>query len=98
MAASAGRRRKRGDWPVVVRFHLGPGLAATPTADGAGALVKLPGGKVWALKAEGATLTIEPSVVVDADGHSQRSQQLTQLLRGKLKGQTQFFKRSRATL
>jgi uncharacterized heparinase superfamily protein len=59
-----------------VRFHLGPGVAATPTADGAGALLKLPAGRVWAMKARGGLVSIEPSLWIDAEGHMHKTQQL----------------------
>ena len=61
-----------------VRFHLGPGVAATPTADGAGALLKLPQGRVWAMKArvDGApgTVTIEASIWIDPAGMVHKTQ------------------------
>ena len=73
-ARSALQRRPDRDFDV--RFHLGPGVTATPTADGAGALLKLPAGRVWAMKARGGTLGIEPSVWIDPEGHIHKTQQL----------------------
>ncbi len=72
---SAGRSR-RGNAAFDIRFHLGAGVEATPTADGAGALLKLPQGKVWAFKAIGGVVSIEPSLWIDAGGGINRTQQL----------------------
>ena len=54
--------------PFDVRFHLGLGVEATPTADGRGALVKLPTGKVWQVKARGGKLAIDDSLWIDETG------------------------------
>ncbi len=63
-----------------MRFHLGPGVSATPTADGMGALLKTPSGRIWAFKVRlesgAGRLAIEPSVWVDGAGSIQRTQQL----------------------
>ncbi len=67
---------RRGAQPFDIRFHLGPRVEATPTADGAGALLKLPSGKVWAFKAVGGSVSIEPSLWIDAGGTIERTQQL----------------------
>ena len=68
--------QRRPDRRFDVRFHLGPGVTATPTADGAGALLKLPAGRVWAMKARGGLVTIEPSLWIDPDGQVHKTQQL----------------------
>ena len=80
-AASTGLLRRRAERSFDVRFHLGPGVSATPTADGMGALMKTPSGRIWAFKlrlddSSGCRLVIEPSVWVDASGAIQRTQQL----------------------
>ncbi len=67
---------RRGNAQFDIRFHLGCGVEATPTADGAGALLKLPQGKVWAFKAVGGSVAIEPSLWIDEHGHIERTQQL----------------------
>lgn len=74
--ASRSRLQRRPDRAFDVRFHLGPGVAATPTADGAGALLKLPQGRVWAMKARGAIVSIEPSLWIDPEGQVRKTQQL----------------------
>ncbi|WP_017668716.1 heparinase II/III family protein [Sandarakinorhabdus sp. AAP62] len=79
-AAPAGLLRRRAERSFDVRFHLGPGVSATPTADGMGALLKTASGRIWAFKVrlEGGAgrLAIEPSVWVDGAGTIQRTQQL----------------------
>jgi uncharacterized heparinase superfamily protein len=79
-AAPASLLRRRAERNFDVRFHLGPGVSATPTADGMGALLKTPSGRIWAFKGRveqgGGRLAIEPSVWVDASGTIVRTQQL----------------------
>lgn len=79
-AAPVRLLRRRSDRHFDVRFHLGPGVSATPTADGMGALMKTPSGRIWAFKARlesgAGKLLIEPSLWVDATGTIQRTQQL----------------------
>jgi uncharacterized heparinase superfamily protein len=74
--ATASKLRRRTDRDFDVRFHLGPGVAATPTADGAGALLKLPQGRVWAMKARGGKVSIEASLWIDPGGTIHKTQQL----------------------
>ncbi|HLU90976.1 MAG TPA: heparinase II/III family protein [Pedomonas sp.] len=76
-------QRKRGlslrgaqNVPFDIRFHLGPGIEATPTADNQGALIKLPGGTVWQFKVRGAALGIAPSLWIDAEGRRRKTEQL----------------------
>lgn len=64
------------DVPFDVRFHLGPGIEATATADNQGALIKLPGGTVWQFKARGAAVSIAPSLWIDAEGRRRKTEQL----------------------
>ena len=59
-----------------VRFHLAAGIEATPTADGLGALLRLPDGRVWQFRAKGGSLDIEPSLWIDGDGRVRTTQQL----------------------
>ena len=60
-----GRRKAL---PLDVRFHLAPGVEATPTADGKGALLKLAAGRVWQMKVRGGRLTVDESIFVDESG------------------------------
>lgn len=59
-----------------IRFHLGPGIEATATAGNQGALLKLPGGALWQFKARGATLSVAPSLWIDAEGRRRKGEQL----------------------
>jgi uncharacterized heparinase superfamily protein len=68
--------QRRSERNFAIRFHLGPGVAATPTADGTGALLKLPAGRVWAMKTRGGQVAIEPSLWVDPQGQMHKTQQL----------------------
>jgi uncharacterized heparinase superfamily protein len=71
-----GALRRRTARSFDIRFHLGAGIAATPTADGTGALLKLANGKVWQMKARGGAVGIEPSLWVGPDGQVHKTQQL----------------------
>ncbi len=79
-AAPARLLQRRSERSFDARFHLGAGVSATPTADGMGALLKTPGGRIWAFKARldsgSGRLQIEPSLWVDAEGTIHRTQQL----------------------
>ena len=74
----AGQRlRRRGaNAGFDVRFHLGAGVAATPTADGQGAILQLAGGGVWQVRAKGGPLSIDDSVWLDPDGTPRATKQL----------------------
>ncbi|WP_439532663.1 heparinase II/III family protein [Polymorphobacter sp.] len=74
--APVGALKRRGPRPFDIRFHLGPDVAATPTVDGSGALLKLPGGRLWQMKARGGALAIEPSLWVDPAGQLHKTSQL----------------------
>ena len=63
-----GRRRKEGVTGFVVRFHLGRGFAAAPTADGMGALLRHPDGPAWQFRASAGKVGIEDSLWVDGAG------------------------------
>ncbi|MGN6278276.1 MAG: heparinase II/III family protein [Sphingomonas sp.] len=77
MLLPSGRRRKLTATPFAVRFHLGAGVQVSPTADGMAALLRLPGGKAaWQFRCKGATVTVESSLWIDADGRPQSTQQL----------------------
>ncbi len=71
-----GRRRKVGVVPFAVRFHLGEGVQASPTADGLAALLRLPGGALWQFRCRGGALTIEDSLWIDGEGRPVATQQL----------------------
>lgn len=72
----AAKRGKPGATPFAIRFHLHPAIDATPTADGAGALLRTRSGTVWQFRARGAALTIEESLWVDGKGIPRETRQL----------------------
>jgi len=71
-----GRRRRAGAVGFAVRFHLGAGVQASPTADGLAALLRLPTGALWQFRCRGGTLAIEESLWIDGDGRPVPTQQL----------------------
>lgn len=72
----AARRRKPAELPFAIRFHLAPEVEPTLTADHHGALLRLPGGGLWQMRATAGDMAIEESLWVDKDGRPHPSQQL----------------------
>jgi uncharacterized heparinase superfamily protein len=71
-----GRKRRSAPIPFAVRFHLGPGVEITRTADGQGALLRIRGGAVWQFRCRGGDLDIEDSLWTDGHARPHSSQQL----------------------
>ncbi|HEV2078555.1 MAG TPA: heparinase II/III family protein [Allosphingosinicella sp.] len=71
-----GRRRRSADLGFAVRFHLGPLVEVTSTADGQGALLRIRGGGAWRFRCRGGVFSIEKSLWVDGAAHPHRTQQL----------------------
>lgn len=69
-------RGKHASGRIDVRFHLGVGVEAVPTADGLGALLRLPGPRVWQFRTRGGRLAIEASLWMADDGRPLPTQQL----------------------
>ena len=63
-----GRKKIREAAPFALRFHLAPGVEATPTADGMGAILRSPAAPPWNFRCRGAMLGIEESLHVDSSG------------------------------
>lgn len=61
-------RRRAGATPFAIRFHLGRGVEASPTADGQAAILRVPGAKPWQFRVRGGSLAIEDSVWIDGAG------------------------------
>jgi uncharacterized heparinase superfamily protein len=59
-----------------IRFHLAPGVEATPTADGLGALLRLERGPLWQFRCRGGRLAIDQSIWIGPDGQMCNTQQL----------------------
>jgi uncharacterized heparinase superfamily protein len=74
--AKGKKARKGAGLNFDVRFHLGVGVEATPTADGQGALLKSPTGAVWQFKTRGGRLALDDSLWIDAEGRPARTHQL----------------------
>ena len=64
-----GRRKIREAAAYAIRFHLAPGIEATLTADGMGALLRSPGAPPWNFRCRGAMLQVEESIFIDGHGH-----------------------------
>ena len=71
-----GRKKIRESAPYAVRFHLAPGVEATATADGMGAILRSRGAPPWNFRCRGGMLTTEESLWIDGRGQPQRTSQL----------------------
>lgn len=56
----------------LLRFHLHPGVVASPQQDGEGVLLRLPSGNGWRLRAKGAQVAVEESVYLGAEARRTR--------------------------
>jgi uncharacterized heparinase superfamily protein len=71
-----GRKKIRESAAYAVRFHLAPGIEATTTADGMGAILRSKGAPPWNFRCRGGMLTIEESLWIDGRGRPQTTSQL----------------------
>ena len=71
-----GRKKIRESVPYAVRFHLAPGVEATITADGMGAILRSKGAPPWNFRCRGGNLSDEESLWIDGYGRPQRTVQL----------------------
>jgi uncharacterized heparinase superfamily protein len=71
-----GRKRIRESAAYAVRFHLAPGVEATVTADGMGAILRSRGAPPWNFRCRGGMLTTEESLWIDGRGQPRRTTQL----------------------
>ncbi len=71
-----GRKKIRESAGYAVRFHLAPGVEATATADGMGAILRSKGAPPWNFRCRGGMLTTEESLWIDGRGQPQRTTQL----------------------
>lgn len=72
----AERRRKPTGCPLAIRFHLGPDVEPTLTADKQGALLRLSNGALWQFRVGAGEIAIEDSLWVDGEGRPHPTQQL----------------------
>jgi uncharacterized heparinase superfamily protein len=63
-----GRKKIREAAPYAIRFHLAPGVEATLTADGMGAILRSSGAPPWNFRCRGAMLQVEESLFIDGHG------------------------------
>lgn len=63
-----GAARKATPSGFAARFHLGPEVEATLTADGMGALLRIAEGALWQFRVRGAKLAIDDSIWIDGNG------------------------------
>jgi uncharacterized heparinase superfamily protein len=71
-----GRKKIRESAAYAARFHLAPGVEATVTADGMGAILRSKGAPPWNFRCRGGNLLIEESLWIDGRGQPQRTMQL----------------------
>ncbi|GAA3899174.1 heparinase II/III family protein [Sphingomonas limnosediminicola] len=71
-----GRKKIRESAAYAVRFHLAPGVEATATADGMGAILRSKGAPPWNFRCRGGMLTTEESLWIDGRGQPQPTTQL----------------------
>ena len=71
-----GRKKIKVDVPYAIRFHLAPGVEATRTADGMGAILRAANAPPWTFRCRGAMLGIEESLHIDHRGAAIPTQQM----------------------
>ena len=74
--AARGRKKIRESAPYAARFHLAPGVEATITADGMGAILRSKGAPPWNFRCRGGNLVTEESLWIDGRGQPHRTTQL----------------------
>ena len=71
-----GRKKIREAAAYAVRFHLAPGVEATITADGMGAILRSKGAPPWNFRCRGGNLATEESLWIDGRGQPHSTTQL----------------------
>ncbi|HLO21062.1 MAG TPA: heparinase II/III family protein [Sphingomicrobium sp.] len=71
-----GRKKIRESAAYAARFHLAPGVEATITADGMGAILRSKGAPPWNFRCRGGNLTVEESIWIDGRGQPRQTMQL----------------------
>ncbi len=72
----ADKKRKPAATNFAIRFHLGPNVEVSPTADGQGALLRIAEGALWQFRCRGSSLSIDDSLWVDGNGRPHPTQQI----------------------
>lgn len=70
-----GRKRRGGATGFAIRFHLGLGVDAVPTADGQGAILRV-GDAMWQVRCRGGMLGVEESLWIDGEGRARSTRQM----------------------
>jgi uncharacterized heparinase superfamily protein len=73
---SSGRKKIRESAAYAARFHLAPGVEATITADGMGAILRSKGAPPWNFRCRGGNLITEESLWIDGRAQPHRTTQL----------------------
>lgn len=75
---ASGRSFRRRNDPLRfdIRFHLAPGVDPVLTADGQGALIKLPGGRAWQFRCRGGKLSFDDSLWIDGQAAIKATRQM----------------------
>jgi uncharacterized heparinase superfamily protein len=71
-----GRKKIRESAAYAARFHLAPGVEATITADGMGAILRSRGAPPWNFRCRGGSLATEESLWIDGRGRPRSTMQL----------------------
>jgi uncharacterized heparinase superfamily protein len=71
-----GRKKIREAVAYAARFHLAPGVEATITANGMGAILRSKGAPPWNVRCRGGNLAVEESLWIDGRGQPHRTNQL----------------------
>ncbi|MFL6735825.1 MAG: heparinase II/III family protein, partial [Sphingomonas sp.] len=71
-----GRKKIREAASYAVRFHLAPGVEATITADGMGAILRSKAAPPWNFRCRGGNLAVEESIWIDGRGQARQTMQL----------------------
>jgi uncharacterized heparinase superfamily protein len=71
-----GRKKIRESVGYAARFHLAPGVEATITADGMGAILRSKGAPPWNFRCRGGNLALEESLWIDGRGQPHATMQL----------------------
>ncbi len=71
-----GRKGKRGMINVALRFHLGPHIELSASADGKGVTLALPDGSLWQFRSGRDPVSIEESLWADGAGRPVGTRQL----------------------
>ena len=69
-------RQKLDGAAFAIRFHLGPDIDVSPTADNMGALLRVDGGPAWHFRCRGTGLMIDESVWIDEKSRLRQTKQL----------------------